>query len=140
VELPSRNISRYLAVFSGAFLLLALALTGVVNWLGTPVGATNSLNDLANLQARDRNAIVLPFDLRYWAGLKLPRLATDKPDVIVISSSRGGAIRREMFAPYRLYNLSFTAWTIDQVTDPEIISRKISEAESKKEYFYVYGD
>jgi hypothetical protein len=24
--------------------------------------------------------------------------------------------------------------------DPEIISRKISEAESKKEYFYVYGD
>ncbi|MBR0852289.1 hydrolase [Bradyrhizobium diazoefficiens] len=125
LELPSRHISHYLAVFFGALFLSALALTGVVNWLGKSVGATNSLSDLASLQAKDRNAIVLPFDLRYWAGLKLPRLAAEKPDVIFISSSRGGAMRSEMLAPYKFYNLSFTAWTLDQVT--EILDRATRE-------------
>jgi hypothetical protein len=124
-ELRWRNISHYLAVFFGGLLLSALALTCVVNWLGKSVGATNSLNNLASLQAKDRNTIVLPFDLRYWAGLKLPRLAAEKPDVVFISSSRGGTMRSEMLAPYKFYNLSFTAWTLDQVT--EVLDRATRE-------------
>ena len=117
LRLVQRKISHYLATLFGALFLLILALISAVNWLGESVGATTSLINLANGQAKDRNAIVLPFDLRYWADLKLPRVAIDKPDVIFISSSRGGEMRSQMLAPYKFYNLSFTAWTLDQVTD-----------------------
>ncbi|MBR0848965.1 hydrolase [Bradyrhizobium diazoefficiens] len=114
-----------MATLFGVLFLFWLVVTGTVNWLGQSVGATIGLADLAHRQARDRNAIVLPFDLRYWADLKLPRVAIDKPDVIFISSSRGGQMRDEMLAPYKFYNLSFTAWTLNQVT--EIFERATRE-------------
>ncbi|MGT2440266.1 hydrolase [Bradyrhizobium betae] len=119
VDLPQAQgkIGQYLAVLFGALFMSVLALTSAVDWLGQSVGATTSLIDLARKQAHDRNAIVLPFDLRYWADLKLPRVAMDKPDVIFVGSSRGGEIRSEMLAPYTFYNLAFTAWTLDQVND-----------------------
>jgi|GEM_PF-1793724 hypothetical protein len=112
-----REFRRYLVTFFGGFLLCLFALASAANWLGESIGATTSLINLAKAQAKDRNAIVLPFDLRYWADLKLPRMAIDKPDVIFISSSRGGAMRSQMLEPYTFYNLSFTAWSLDQVTD-----------------------
>jgi len=108
---------HYLATLLGGLLLCIFGLACAVNWLGESIGATTSLINLANAQARDRSAIVLPFDLRYWADLKLPRIATEKPDVILISSSRGGEMRSQMLEPYKFYNLSFTAWTMDQVVE-----------------------
>ena len=117
-SLPAQQkISRYLAIIFGSLFLTSLALAGAIIWLGKSIGVTTSLIDLADLQAKDRNAIALPFDLRYFAALKLPRIAIDKPDVIFISSSRAGAMHSKMLAPYKLYNMSFTAWTLDQVTD-----------------------
>lgn len=75
------------------------------------------LQDLADSQRDNPEQIVLPFDLRYNAAFKLARLEQERPEVIWISTSRAGTFRAALFAPYRFYNLSFTAWTTAQMTD-----------------------
>jgi hypothetical protein len=63
------------------------------------------------------NVIAEPFDLRYWAAFKMQRIAHDQPEVISIGSSRGHEMRSAMFAPYKFYNASLTAWTLAQEID-----------------------
>jgi hypothetical protein len=60
-------------------------------------------------------ALVSLSDLRYNAAFKLSSLARRRPDVISIGTSRIGTLREEMLEPYRFYNLSFTAWTTEQL-------------------------
>jgi len=55
--------------------------------------------------------------LRYAALFKLAKLKLGQPDIIFISSSRAGAARSQMFYPYSFYNMSFTAWTLDQMVE-----------------------
>jgi hypothetical protein len=107
----------YLRTFFVASVSVALVFIAGVDFVGGRIGATITLGQLAKMQSVERDKIVMPFDLRYWAALKLPRIAIEKPDVIYISSSRAGAARAQMFEPYTFYNMSFTAWTLDQLFD-----------------------
>jgi hypothetical protein len=108
---------NYLRIFCIAAVAATLLFAASVEFIGARIGATITLDQLAKIQSVEHDKIVMPFDLRYWAALKLPRVAIDKPDIIYISSSRAGAARAQMFAPYSFYNMSFTAWTLDQVID-----------------------
>jgi hypothetical protein len=107
----------YLRTYFVASAAVAVVFVSSVDFVGGRIGATITLSQLATMQSVEHDKIVMPFDLRYWAPLKLPRIAIEKPDVIYISSSRAGAARAQMFEPYTFYNMSFTAWTLDQVFD-----------------------
>jgi hypothetical protein len=107
----------YLRTYFVASVAVALLFTAGVGFIGGRIGATIPLGQLARIQSVEHDKIAIPFDLRYWAALKLPRIELERPDVIYISSSRAGAARAEMFQPYSFYNMSFTAWTLDQVIE-----------------------
>jgi hypothetical protein len=107
---------RYLVVmFSGLVVALVLA-SAVVTWLGSRTGSTTSFAQIVERQREDPTLIALPFNLRYWAMYQLESAALYKPEIVYISSSRAGEFREQMFRPYSFHNLSFTAWTLDQVT------------------------
>lgn len=108
---------NYIAVILVGFLAaLALASMGLA-WIGHRTGSTTSFARIVEMQRQDRDLIALPFNLRYWAMYKLEGIARDRPEVVYISSSRAGEFREQMFRPYSFYNLSFTAWTIDQAAE-----------------------
>jgi len=114
---PSNPTRRYVTT-----VLAASALAGYLPPVGLfhvarPFGAAMRLQNLAESQRDSPEQIVLPFDLRYNAAFKLARLEQERPEVIWISSSRAGTFRAALFAPYRFYNLSFTAWTTGQMAD-----------------------
>jgi hypothetical protein len=111
------GIRSYLITFFVTLGSAAMLLAAFVAAVGERVGATISPSRLASIQSADPDKIVLPFDLRYWADYKLAVAAKQRPEIIYISSSRAGAVRSQMFHPYSFYNLSFSAWTIDQVTE-----------------------
>jgi hypothetical protein len=111
------NSFNYLRTFFIALTGTAFLVTAGVGFAGKQIGAIVTPEQLAKIQAADHDKIVLPFDLRYGAELKLARARTERPEVIVISSSRAGEMRAEMIHPYSFYNMSFSAWTIDQTID-----------------------
>jgi hypothetical protein len=113
--------ANYLAViFAGLVVVVALAFAAVA-WVGQRTGSTISFARIVERQRDNPTLIALPFDLRYWAMYKLEGVALNKPEIVYISSSRAGAFREQLFRPYSFYNLSFTAWTLDQAT--EILDR-----------------
>jgi hypothetical protein len=107
-------------MLAGLVVALALAST-IVAWVGERTGSTTSFARLVERQREDPALIALPFNLRYWAMYKLEGLTLYRPEIVYISSSRAGEFREQMFRPYSFYNLSFTAWTLDQAT--EILDR-----------------
>ncbi|NPU67678.1 hydrolase [Bradyrhizobium sp. 83012] len=114
---PPNPARRYVTT-----VLAASALAGYLPPIGLfhaarPFGASMRLQDLADSQRDNPERILLPFDLRYNAAFKLARLEQERPEVIWISTSRAGTFRAALFAPYRFYNLSFTAWTTGQTLD-----------------------
>lgn len=114
---PPNPARRYVTT-----VLAASALAGYLPPIGLfhaarPFGASMRLQDLADSQRDNPEQILLPFDLRYNAAFKLARLEQERPEVIWISTSRAGTFRAALFAPYRFYNLSFTAWTTGQTLD-----------------------
>lgn len=112
-----KEIRNYLITFFVPLGAAAMLLAIFVAVIGERTGATISPSRLASIQSADPDKIVLPFNLRYWADYKLAVAAKQRPEILYISSSRAGAMRSQMFRPYSFYNLSFTAWTIDQLTD-----------------------
>jgi hypothetical protein len=121
MKLGKPDTVRYLAMmFFGLVVALALAFA-VGAWVGQRTGSTTSFARIVERQRHDPALIALPFDLRYWAMYKLEGVALNKPEIVYISSSRAGEFREQMFRPYSFYNLSFTAWTLDQAT--EILDR-----------------
>jgi hypothetical protein len=111
------SMRRYVAVLAILFIALAAPLAGVIFWLARPFDAMATPAQLADIQARRPDAIILPVDLRYNAAFKLARAAQVQPEIVCFGSSRAGGFRAAMFAPRRFYNLSFTAWTTDQLLD-----------------------
>jgi hypothetical protein len=112
-----RATRHYLVILSVTVPALC-SLAAVTLWrIAEPFGASATLADLADLQMKKPDTIILPFDLRYNGAFKLKRAEQEQPEVIVISSSRAGTLRASMFKPYRFYNLSFTAWTTEQILD-----------------------
>jgi hypothetical protein len=120
IATKSKTIHYLAVVFSGLVVALVLAFA-VLTWVGQRTGSTTSFGRIVERQRKDPGLIALPFDLRYWAMYKLEGIALNKPEVVYISSSRAGEFREQMFRPYSFYNLSFTAWTLDQAT--EILDR-----------------
>ncbi|UFZ04423.1 hydrolase [Bradyrhizobium ontarionense] len=117
-ELPPRDLTRRYCMG----VLAAAAVAGYLPPIGLfhaarPFGASATLKDLAQSQRDHPEQIVLPFDLRYNAAFKLARVEQEHPEIIWISTSRAGTFRAALFAPYRFYNLSFTAWTTGQMAD-----------------------
>jgi hypothetical protein len=108
---------RYSAIILTAALLTGYISPVVLFNLARPFGASATLSQLADLQVKDPAAIILPFDLRYNGDFKLHRIQLQRADVLCISSSRAGALEASMFKPYNFYNMSFTAWTTDQLAD-----------------------
>jgi hypothetical protein len=112
-----RATRHYLAIMATTVLVLC-SFAAIMLWrVAEPFGASATLADLAELQLKNPDTIILPFDIRYNGAFKLKRAEQEQPEVIVISSSRAGTLRASMFKPYRFYNLSFTAWTTEQLLD-----------------------
>jgi hypothetical protein len=110
--------TRHYLVILAAIVLALCSLAAITLWrIAEPFGALATPADLAELQMKNPDTIILPFDLRYNGAFKLKRAEQEQPEVIVISSSRAGTLRASMFKPYRFYNLSFTAWTTEQILD-----------------------
>jgi hypothetical protein len=105
---------RYLQIVFAASAASALSLLLFVMWIGEKSGATMLPEDMGAVQSHSADIVVEPFDLRYWAAMKIQRIAHDQPEVVSIGSSRGQALRSAMFRPYRFYNASLTAWTLKQ--------------------------
>src|SRR4051794_38526646 len=86
---------------------------GLTLYFASLTGAI-SLPGMAQHMSENKKAVGLPFDLRWWGLFKTSRLQVASADVIYISSSRAGTFRQQMFRPYIFYNMSFTAWSVDQ--------------------------
>jgi hypothetical protein len=110
-------MSRYLLTLGITVLVIGVLSAGALIRLAWPFGAFATPAQLAELQHKNNCSVVLPFDLRYYAAFKLARVEEEQPEVIYFSSSRAGTMRASMFKPYRFYNMSFTAWTTDQLAD-----------------------
>ena len=115
------KVRRYLAVIFVGLAVAATLASALAAWVGQRTGSTISFDRIAERQHKDPALIALPFDLRYWAMYKFEAVALNKPEIVYISSSRAGEFRERMFRPYSFYNLSFTAWSIDQAR--EILDR-----------------
>jgi len=72
---------------------------------------------MAARQASDASVVAWDGSANFWGDLKLHRIWDEKPEVIMVGSSRGGQLRSRMFRPYSFHNASFTAWNLDQTTD-----------------------
>jgi hypothetical protein len=107
---------RYLAVMLAGLVVAITLASALVAWVGQRTGSTTSFARIVERQREDPALIALPFDLRYWGMYKLAGVALNRPEIVYISSSRAGEFREQMFRPYSFYNLSFTAWTLDQAT------------------------
>ena len=94
---------------ANCYLVVILALTSIAGavlfFAARPFGSTSS------------DAIFLPFDLRYNGAYKLHSLPSHRLDILWIGSSRAATFRSNAFQPYSFYNMSFTAWTTDQIAD-----------------------
>lgn len=112
-----RPIRHYLLTLAAAVFVLGSVAVVALWQLARPFGANATLSELAELQMKYPDTIILPFDLRYNGAFKLKRAEQEQPDVLIISSSRAGTMRASMFKPYRFYNMSFTAWTTEQLFD-----------------------
>ncbi len=91
-----------------------LMVVGFVIWIGIAASAIMSAGSWANAQAHDPDAVVLPPFIKYWAPLKLARVAQLNPEIIFIGTSRCQEFRSAMLKPYRAYNACLSAWTLDQ--------------------------
>jgi hypothetical protein len=105
---------RYLQSIFLAGAAVAIVFFAFVAWVGEKSGATMLPEEMGLVQSRNAELVVEPFDLHYWAAMKIQRIAHDQPEVVSIGSSRGHEMRSEMFRPYRFYNASLTAWTLKQ--------------------------
>jgi hypothetical protein len=108
---------RYVIILAVLVIALGAPLVGIIIWLARPFDAMATPSQLAAIQARRPDTVMLPVDLRYNAAFKLARLAEVQPEIASFGSSRAGGFRAEMFAPRRFYNMSYTAWTTDQLLD-----------------------
>jgi hypothetical protein len=108
---------RYLATVLASGVLAGCLVPACLFLAAKPFGASETLAALADRQAKAPETVFLPFDLRYNGAFKLDRVRQMRPDVLCISSSRAGTLAAPMFAPYRFSNMSFTAWTTEQIAD-----------------------
>jgi hypothetical protein len=108
---------RYLAIVLASAVLAGCIVPACLFLAAKPFGASETLAAVADRQAKAPETVFLPFDLRYNGPFKLDRVLQTRPDVLCISSSRAGTLAAPMFAPYRFYNMSFTAWTTEQIAD-----------------------
>ncbi len=91
-----------------------LIVTALVIWVGMATGAMMSAQSWARAQSRDPHLVVLPPYIKYWAPLKLARIAETQPEVIFIGTSRCQEFRSAMLRPYPAYNACLSAWTLRQ--------------------------
>jgi hypothetical protein len=103
-----------LQILIAASAVVALFSLLFVTWFGGKTGATMLPEEMGIVQSEKPEIVVEPFDLKYWAAMKIQRIAHDQPEVVSIGSSRGHQMRSAMLKPYRFYNASLTAWTIKQ--------------------------
>lgn len=93
---------------------------GLFFWLfqvAKPFGASTTLAQLAAQQFERPELVVLPPKLNYNAEFKLEAAKLQNPDIMWFSTSRAGTATGEMFEPHRFYNMSFTAWTTEQLAE-----------------------
>ena len=111
---PRSHYMRYLGVVIAVFALLSILPVALLTWFGFLTGAILLPEEMGAAQNGDPSIVAEPFSLRYWAALKIPRIAREQPEIVLVGSSRGMELRSAMFAPYKFYNASLTAWTLDQ--------------------------
>jgi hypothetical protein len=108
---------RYVVSFAMFLFAIGAPLAGIIIWQAGRFDALATPAQLADKQVRRPETIILPVDLRYNGAFKLARVAEVQPDIVAFGSSRAGGFLAAMFAPHRFYNLSFTAWTTEQMLD-----------------------
>ena len=137
-----KQIRIYLATLAcGALLLVTMAFV-VVDWVGRRTGSTLLPAELSARVAANGRSIVYRDRIPSWGAIKLARIEQLQPEVIFIGSSRGNSFREQMFAPYRFYNASLTAWTIDQT---RVMLEKIMQVASPRVVifaldYWMFGD
>ena len=107
------SVSNYVLITLTTVALLAATFALLVSRFGSGI----SPSDMADMHARNPDMVALPFDLRYYSAYKLRRAEWIAPELVVLGSSRGGSFQAKQFAPHAFYNMSFTAWTFEQLTD-----------------------
>jgi len=110
----TERIRIYLTTLACGALLLVTTTFVVVDWVGRRTGSTLLPAELSARVAANSRSIVYRDRIPSWGAIKLARIAQLQPEVVFIGSSRGNSLREQMFLPYRFYNASLTAWTIEQ--------------------------
>jgi hypothetical protein len=104
---------RFLVAVFAAMAIFIAALGGL-GWLS---GATWTPTTMALKQKENKSVILAPADVRYYAALKVARIAVEQPEIISIGNSRCSELRSLMFRPYRFYNGCLSAWTLPQIVE-----------------------
>jgi hypothetical protein len=76
-----------------------------------------TLAQLTALQSERPELVILPPSLNYNGEFKLQAVKLQNAEILWFSTSRAGTATAEMFKPYRFYNMSFTAWTTEQLAE-----------------------
>jgi hypothetical protein len=124
----STSLARYLIIIIILFITIFGPLLGGLEWIGWRLGATIPLSTIAREQARVHKLLWLGA-FRDYAPYKLERIKIERPEVLLVGSSRCGQAREQMFRPYRAYNACLTAWPLDHVVD--FIDRATTEAKPR---------
>jgi hypothetical protein len=104
---------RFLLVL---FMLVApsLMLGAALEALAWRIGETMSMPLIAKWQDGAPDRVWRGGDGHSYLTYKLARIATLKPEIIVLGPSRANAFRGDAVAPHSFYNAGLTAWTFDQ--------------------------
>jgi hypothetical protein len=76
---------------------------------------TFSVAAIAALQHEDPDIIWGLPAAQFYGPLALARIKSERPDIIMIGSSRCGQMRSMMFKPYSFHNACLVAWTFAQI-------------------------
>jgi hypothetical protein len=96
--------------------LVLIGVIAVIEWTGQRIGVTLTPPQIAEMQAADHR-LIWAGPLQLYAMTKLDRIASSKPEIVLIGHSRGHQMRSAMFKPYSFYNFCPTIGSIDQITE-----------------------
>jgi len=111
------EINRYLLTLTSAAACLLSFFAAALYWFTEYSEIGPAPRVMATRQTSDPTIVAWDGSANFWGDLKLHRIWHEKPEVIMVGSSRGGQLRSRMFRPYTFHNASFTAWNLDQTID-----------------------
>jgi hypothetical protein len=110
------SIRSYLSIVAFGAVTAALTLAWLLRF-ASAFDATETPSQLAETQHQNPGSVVFLPDLRFNAQFKNRRMEIERPDIVWFGTSRAGSAMASMFKPYSFYNMAFTGWTMEQLTE-----------------------